>query len=276
MFRIGEFAQIGRVSARMLRHYERLGLIRPDRTDPVSGYRYYSAGQLPRLNRLVALKGLGFSLAQVERLLDDDVPVEELRGMLAMRKAQIERALAQEEAKLRQVESRLLQIEQQGALADYDVAVKAEPARPFLSLRRRFADFAEAVGVVAEVARAATRQLKDSQRDRLTVIAHSDFEDTDIDLEIGVALTRPVNSTIRLPSDQLMAHRELEPVDEMASLVRSGPVERAHLAYGALGIWMEANDYAIAGPCREVFLELPRPGDRDVVMEIQFPVRRHG
>ena len=45
-------------------------------------------------------------------------------------------------------------------------------------------------------------------------------------------------------------------------------------AFGALGLWMEANGYAIAGPSREVFLELPfsRPDQEDSVVEIQFPV----
>jgi effector-binding domain-containing protein len=61
----------------------------------------------------------------------------------------------------------------------------------------------------------------------------------------------------------------------MAALVRSGPAHQSHLAYGALGVWMEANNYRIDGLCREVFLELPfaDPASEDTVMEIQFPVR---
>ena len=57
MFQIGEFSQIARVSARLLRYYESLGLLKPVRTDFTTGYRYYSASQLPRLNRILALKG---------------------------------------------------------------------------------------------------------------------------------------------------------------------------------------------------------------------------
>ncbi|WP_256673551.1 MerR family DNA-binding transcriptional regulator [Nocardia cyriacigeorgica] len=54
MLSIGDFARRGRVSVRMLRHYDALGLLRPDRIDPATGYRYYQAGQLARLNRIVA------------------------------------------------------------------------------------------------------------------------------------------------------------------------------------------------------------------------------
>ncbi|RBL79553.1 MerR family transcriptional regulator, partial [Streptomyces cavourensis] len=43
MFTIGDFARYGRVSPRMLRHYDAIGLLRPDRTDPATGYRFYGA-----------------------------------------------------------------------------------------------------------------------------------------------------------------------------------------------------------------------------------------
>ncbi len=49
MLNIGDFASHGRVSVRMLRHYDAIGLLRPARVDPVTGYRSYEAGQLARL-----------------------------------------------------------------------------------------------------------------------------------------------------------------------------------------------------------------------------------
>ena len=89
MFVIGEFAQHGRVSVRMLRHYDAIGLLRPAHVDPVTGYRFYQAAQLADLNRIVALKDLGFTLEQVRVLLDEDVSVEQVRGMLALRRADL-------------------------------------------------------------------------------------------------------------------------------------------------------------------------------------------
>jgi DNA-binding transcriptional MerR regulator len=55
MFAIGEFARHGRVSVRMLRHYDAIGLLEPVRVDPATGYRFYDASQLSRLNRIVVL-----------------------------------------------------------------------------------------------------------------------------------------------------------------------------------------------------------------------------
>jgi DNA-binding transcriptional MerR regulator len=89
MFTIGDFARHGRVSARMLRHYDAIGLLRPARTDPFSGYRHYAAAQLAQLNRIIALKDLGFTLQQVQEILEDRVSTEELRGMLTLRQAEL-------------------------------------------------------------------------------------------------------------------------------------------------------------------------------------------
>src|ERR1700733_617389 len=82
MFSIGEFARHGRVSVRMLRHYDEIGLLRPASVDPLTGYRFYQAGQLAELNRLIALKELGFTLEQVRSIMVETVTAAELRGML--------------------------------------------------------------------------------------------------------------------------------------------------------------------------------------------------
>ena len=94
MFSIGEFARLGGVSARTLRHYDEIGLLRPVTVDPNTAYRGYAAAQLGQLNRIMALKELGLSLTQVRRLLDG-VTLDELRGMLALRRAQLEQELEQ-------------------------------------------------------------------------------------------------------------------------------------------------------------------------------------
>ena len=80
---------LGRVSVRMLRHYDRLGLLRPQRVDPFSGYRSYGASQLDRANRLVALKDLGFTLEQGGRMLDDGMSSSEVAALLLDKAAAI-------------------------------------------------------------------------------------------------------------------------------------------------------------------------------------------
>ncbi|EDY50159.1 conserved hypothetical protein [Streptomyces clavuligerus] len=128
MFTIGDFARHGRVSARMLRHYDALGLLRPARTDPCTGYRHYAADQLSRLNRIIALKDLGLTLEQVGRILEDRVGPEELRGMLVLRRAELEEAMARAAERLGQVEARLRSIESEGRMPIDEVIVKSLPA----------------------------------------------------------------------------------------------------------------------------------------------------
>jgi DNA-binding transcriptional MerR regulator len=275
MFRIGEFSQIARFSGRLLRYYDSIGLLQPRHTDPATGYRYYSAGQLGRLNRILALKDLGLSLEQVARLLDDRISPDEIRGMLTLKKAELERTLSEEAVRLRNIESRLRQIEEQGSLADYDVVIKSAAARPYLSARATFPRFGDVVATLRQVVRAAGKHAS-APRDNLVVVAHSDFEDENLDLEIGYALGRDIRKAVPLSPQLTLTTRELPAIPTLATVVRSGPAPELHLAFGALGTWMEANGYNVAGPCREVFLEPPfqTPGSDHVTVEIQFPVSK--
>ena len=128
MFTIGDFARHGRVSVRMLRHYDATGLLRPARVDPASGYRFYEASQLARLNRIVALKDLGFTLEQVGAMVEQKLSVEELHGMLRLRRAQLQSQIAADSSRLGQVEARLAIIEMEGAMPAQDVQIKKIPA----------------------------------------------------------------------------------------------------------------------------------------------------
>jgi DNA-binding transcriptional MerR regulator len=272
MFRIGEFSRIARVSGRLLRYYDSIGLLSPQHVDATTGYRHYTIGQLGRLNRILALKDLGLTLEQVARLIDDKVSTDEIRGMLLLRKAELEQSLSAEAARLRHIESRLQQIDEQGELKNYDVILKSAPAQPYLSTRRRFGGMDEVVALLRTIVQTVTAQVPAAWRNELIVVAHSDFDDEDLDLDIGFGLAKPINRSIALPDQTSMTIAELPAVDALATLVRRGPGEQSHIGFGALGLWMAANDYQIDGPSREVFLELPTGAD--AVMEIQFPVRK--
>lgn len=151
MFNIGDFARHGRVSVRMLRHYDAIGLLRPASVDRASGYRWYQARQLSRLNRIVALKDLGFTLQQVQSILDDKVSVEELRGMLRLRQADLQSQIATDTARLAQVEARLQIIEREGAMPTDDVQIKRVPAVRVAELTGSAASFEpESIGPVIQ------------------------------------------------------------------------------------------------------------------------------
>ncbi len=114
MYKIGEFAKAGQVTVKALRYYARLGLLRPGWVDRFSGYRYYTDDQLQRLNRILALKELGFSLEQVKLLLDENLQIDQLRNMLKMKQGELARQMEVERCRLEKVEERLHQIEHEG------------------------------------------------------------------------------------------------------------------------------------------------------------------
>lgn len=275
MFRIGEFAQIAQVSGRQLRFYDQLGLLRPARIDPQTGYRYYSIRQLPRLNSILALKELGLSLEQIGPLLKNEISPAELRAMLTMKRAQLEQSLREEETRLRHIESRIAQIDRRGGIGDYDVVVKSVAAAPFLSLRCSCENMDEAVRMVRTVAEDGSRQIRPALRDKLIVVARNDHDDEKLDLEIGFSLMRASNANIRISGDLMLRAGELPAVDTMATIVRPGTNAASHSSFGAIGMWIEANGFEVFGPCREVFLEpiTGPPGFEGALVEIQFPVR---
>ena len=73
LYRVQEFAELAGVTVRALHHYDRLGLLKPERTE--AGYRLYSLGDFERLEQIVALKFLGIPLKQIRTLFHREAPV---------------------------------------------------------------------------------------------------------------------------------------------------------------------------------------------------------
>ena len=69
MLKIGDFSKLSRVSIRMLRHYDDIGLLKPAQIDEFTGYRYYHEEQLFVIGRITALKDMGFALADIVKML---------------------------------------------------------------------------------------------------------------------------------------------------------------------------------------------------------------
>ncbi len=135
MFRIGEFSRLSRVSVKMLRHYDAIGLLPAAWVDPQTDYRYYSADQLPRLNRVLALKELGFSLEQIAYLLGAELSTGQMCRMLALRRSEIEQQMEAHQARLRLVDARLRQVEATGASPAYDVVLRRVERQQVASIR---------------------------------------------------------------------------------------------------------------------------------------------
>src|SRR6516165_9745776 len=220
MFSIGEFARLGAVSIRTLRHYDEIGLLPPVEVDPASGYRSYSAKQLRQLNRIVALKDLGLTLAQIRRLFDG-ITVDELRGMLLLRQAQLEGELQRQQHHLLGVEARLRHIAQEDDMPADDIVVKQIPPLSVVAIT----DTAPGWGLeylVPAVNRARVKfdELGIGGQVKVAGPFMLLYEQTD-GPEVTVHVALPVaEEPTALPPP---AHYRVLPAIEAATAVRSGP-----------------------------------------------------
>jgi DNA-binding transcriptional MerR regulator len=253
MLNIGGFARLGQVSPRMLRHYDETGLLRPGRVDAQTGYRLYDVAQLGRLHRLVALKDLGFTLEQIHPLLDDEVSVEELRGMLRIRRAQIEQDVADDQGRLRRVQAHLRALEGRDTVQIHDVVVKqSEPVR-----------IAEAIGFVpafgyenvspvfVPLFSEVFAYLKEAGvRPGINIAQYEGpADDGSVVLHVGFDLgAQDVLGNDRIQVLDL-------PVVEVASVIHRGTMGEIAPAFEDLMRWTADSGYKSAGPSRELYHE---------------------
>lgn len=279
MFKIGEFSRLAQLSVPTLRYYDQVGLLKPVEVDPLTGYRYYSAGQLPRLHRILALRGLGFSLEQIAAVLADGLTPEEMRGMLRLRHAQISQQLADMQNSLRDVELRLQQIEREAQLSSYDVILKQTEPRLIASVRTILPTHGAVGMLFGEVYAALGPHVAEAlgpnpgvDGQTLVLWYDSEFKEQDVDGAAAFFLRCPA------PDNGRMRVHEL-PAATVAAAVHHGSYETLADAHQAVLTWIEANQYRIAGPDREIYLYNRPPIRRDdptYVTEVQYPVEKIG
>src|SRR6266567_3585746 len=191
--------------------------------------------------------------------------------MLRLKHAELQQHITEEQARLARVEARLNDIAMEGVMPNYDVVLKQVEPQLVAGVRGVLPSY-PAVGrlfneVYGHLARFGVNGLA------LTgaAIWHDDeYKTSEIDGEAVVYLKQPV-----LAGEQVKVY-EL-PSATMASVVHKGAYNTFNQAYEALGHWIEANGYKIAGPNREIYLYCTQPvrqDDDSYVTEIQFPVAK--
>jgi DNA-binding transcriptional MerR regulator len=275
MFSIGEFAQHGRVSVRMLRHYDAIGLLRPACVDPVTGYRSYQAGQLAQLNRVIALKDLGFTLQQVQEIMAEQVSAAELRGMLRLRRAEIQSRIDAETSRLARVEARLATIEDEARVPVDGVVIKGLAPVRVAELAGLAGSYEpEAITPVIQPLYCDWWQRMASAPVTAAGPAMAYYEDAPAsDGAIVVHAAVPVAGGT--DGDHGFAVVDLAEVDRAAVIIHHGSMDNVLPAVQALARWIDAGGYRAAGYAREVTLEWSPDPDRWVT-ELQQPIYASG
>jgi DNA-binding transcriptional MerR regulator len=274
MFKIGDFSKLSQVTVKALRYYDEVGLLRPVYVDDFTGYRYYSLDQLPRLNRILALKDLGFSLEQIGRMLNESLPPEQIRGMLRLKQAELQQRVQGEQARLERIEARLRQIEQEGIMTNYEVILKRVSPQLVAGVRETIPTWEQVGPTLDRNFDAVTNHVETHggtfAGPFLDIWYNKELpSDADLDVEAVAPIQSPVPET-----DRVKVHT-LPGVETVASTIHHGPFATLGQAHGAVMQWAEANGYKIVGPDREIYLQYKRGGDQnDYITEIQYPVAR--
>lgn len=273
MLKIGDFSKLSQVSIKTLRYYDEMGLLKPGQTDRFTGYRYYTVDQLPRLNRILALKDLGFSLDQVRQVLDEQVSTAELRGMLRLKQAEVQQDMEIERARLERIEARLRQIEQENRMTRYDVVLKKVEPITVASARELIPNYGAIGSLIGTVFKFLGKNGVQPAGAPFTIWHDHGFKETNVDAELAV----PVNEALAaaLVGDT-QVHINRLPAVVMACVIHQGSYEDFGQAYQALGEWIESNGYRICGTNREIYLSGPESAGNpaNYVTEIQFPVEK--
>lgn len=238
----------------MLRHYDNIGLLRPVAVDARSGYRYYTADQLRRLNRVIALKDLGLTLAQVQLVLDDVLD-------------------AADTTRLTRIEARLRAIDREGRMTTQDVVLKELPSLRVAELTAMAASYETAdIGrairplypellrrlAVAEVSLSGpSLAYYEPAGDGEKIVVHAG-------LEVAVSPDRARDfAVVDLPA-----------VPAAATVIHRGPMDEVAGTLQLLAQWIEENGWRAEGYARELYVEYCADDPAAGVTELQQPVTR--
>lgn len=267
MFKIGDFSRLTQVTVKALRHYDRLGLLKPEQIDRTSGYRYYTAAQVPRLHRILALKDLGFSLEQVGQLLDAELSPGQMRGMLLQKGEEVRELIVSEQLRLERIEERLRQVEQGVRMNGYEVQLKSIPAQRVASISAVLHDH-RAIGALYGELRAY------QQRHGLHATAWTSLWYDGEYRETAIQAEATFNTVEPLPPHARIRVSELPAVATMACTQHQGQISGVSAAHEALLGWLAESGYHLVGPNRVLALHVTGPEAPDSLIELQYPVAR--
>ena len=261
MFKIGEFSKLVRVSARMLRHYDKCGILHPAEVDRFTGYRMYSAGQIPLLMRITALRDMGFGVEEIEETLPYYDNAEFMRKALEHKAQAIHSIIATEQDKLDKITAMSGQIREEKKRMVYEVELKEIPAIKVLSLREIVPTFEDEVGQWEKMWAFIQQSGIECKKTGYSIYHDDEFKDENVDMEIAV----PVG--VFGENKNGFVYKELEAIPLAATIQFPAPYENYNKAMEKLANWIEQNGYEFAGLIRGHGIVIPD------LTELQVPVK---
>jgi DNA-binding transcriptional MerR regulator len=268
MFTIGEFSRINKVTPKTLRHYDRIGLLKPARIDEWTGYRYYAPEQLSEIARILMLKGFGCNLTEIQQILTDESHLEPL---LKERERELKRTIRDERGRLERVTSYLAQITQ-GETMNSEITLKSLPEVVVASMRTtvpNYDTFFEIVPKMGEYMNAVGAVCRTPEY-CFTIFRNDEYREEDIDVEICEAVEEPREDS------ETVTFRTIDAVPVAACISHQGPYSTLGESYNSLFAWIERNGYSAVDHPRESYIDgiWNREDPAEWLTEVQVPVER--
>ena len=290
MLKIGEFSKLSRVSVRMLRHYDEIGLLKPAEIDRFTDYRYYREDQLPIAGRIAALKDMGFSLADIVRILEVYDDREKLEQFFSVRQEELE-ALSKDTAyKLTLLDAARKRLRKEEDMS-YNVTLKTIPERYAATIRMTIPRYEDEGMIWGKLAEETCRMNLVEDDPCLCAVTYLDGEYKEENVEMMAW------KTVRgsYPDTEHVKFRTLPEVTVasctyqgsytqitdvytavVASCTYQGSYTQITDVYTAVIAWMEANGYEPAEPMFNIYHVSPHETQNpdEFVTEICYPVKK--
>ncbi len=272
MLKIGEFSKLSRVSVRMLRHYDEIGLLRPAETDRFTDYRYYREDQLPTACRITALKDMGFSLADIVRILEVYDDREQMERFFSARKRELE-ALSHDTAyKLALLDTAMKRLRKEEDMS-YSVTIRTIPERYAATVHMIIPRYEDEGMVWGTLVQETCRMNLTEADPCLCAMAFLDGEYKEENVEVMAWKT--VKGTY--PDTEHVRFLTLPEVT-VASCTFQGSYALMTEVYAAVIEWIEENGYETAGPMFNIYHVSPHETQNpdEFVTEVCYPVKKKG
>ena len=271
MIRIGDFSKLSKVSIRMLRHYNDIGLLAPIHVDEQTSYRYYGAEQLSTVNKIQVLREMGFSLSTIKEILDTYGDAGSLRNYLKVQQSQMQQEADLMEKRLLLLENTLKRIGDDEAFMEHMVTIKEIPQRYVASLRKTIPSYSDEHILWEQVASETEKQnLQMANPSYGLAIFHDEgYKESDVDVEIQISVTGTYTDT------ENVRFKVVEPIMVASAIVKGG-YEQLTPVNEAIATWVTDNNYDFNGAMFCIYHVSPGhdPNPENWVTEICYPVNK--
>lgn len=271
MLKIGDFSKLSRISIRMLRHYDEIGLLTPKNTDSFTSYRYYSEDQLTNASRIMALKEMGFGLATIAEILKVYNDPKALSEFLSVKKAEVQAEAHELNQRLLLLETTIVRLRKDDRAMSYNVVLKSLPERYVASVRKTIPAYdQEGMLWMLLNKETATMNLQPADNCYSLAMFHDEgYKEKDVDVEIQIAVKGQYANTENVIFKKV-------PEIEIASSTYTGSYDQITDVNHAVANWVNDNGFAFNGAMFCIYHVSPgqTQNPEEWVTEVCYPIKK--